>query len=101
MAREPLPPGVVTVWTRAVADPAFRDALVEDPLRALAGADGVHATPEEARRLEAMGREDREALVRELVRRVTAQRARDQWGDRFWSPDVDNGHEGLSPPRDG
>ncbi|MCU0307361.1 MAG: Os1348 family NHLP clan protein [Thermoleophilia bacterium] len=101
MARDPLPPGTVSVWTRAVADPAFRDRLIEDPLRALAGAEGVHATPEEARRLEGMDRAERTALIAELVRRVTAQRARDQWGDRFWSPDVDTGPGDLSGPRDG
>ena len=75
------------MWTRAGADPAFRDALIDDPLRALADAPGVRVSPDDARRLERMTRDERRELMRELVRRVTVLRTREQWGDRFWSPD--------------
>lgn len=44
----------VDLWTRTVADPVFRDALVEDPLRALAATPEVDADPELVRRLEGM-----------------------------------------------
>lgn len=76
-----------TIWTRAVADPAFRQALIDDPLRALAAAPDLAAPAADVRRLEAMSRDERADLMRELIVAVARQRARDQWGDRFWSPD--------------
>lgn len=60
----------VPLWTRAVADPRFRDALIDDPLRALADAPGVHASPEQVRRLDEMERDDRMELVLNVVREV-------------------------------
>ncbi|HWH14557.1 MAG TPA: Os1348 family NHLP clan protein [Miltoncostaeaceae bacterium] len=94
----PDPPPRPSLWGRAVADPEFRAALIADPLRALAehGA-GVAASPEQVRRLEAMTPAEREELVREVVREVAVRRAREQWGDRFWSPD----HDDLPPPGTG
>ena len=84
-----------SVWARAVADPAFREALVADPLRALAQARGTVAiSPEQIRQLETMTAAERADLVREIVREVAVRRARQQWGDRFWSPD----HDDLPPP---
>ncbi len=85
-----------SVWARAIADGAFRDALIADPLRALAAAPDVEVSPEQARRLEEMTAAEREELVRELVREAMTRRARQQWGDRFWSPDMD-----LDPPGGG
>ena len=82
-----------SLWARAVADGAFRDALIDDPLRALAGAPEVAASPEQVRRLEEMTRSEREELLREILREAMARRARQQWGDRFWSPDL-----GMDPP---
>lgn len=66
-------PDPTHIWTRAVADMAFRDALVEDPLRALAEAGDVRASAEQVRRLEAMDREERAELVAEVVRQVHAR----------------------------
>jgi hypothetical protein len=43
----PAPEGLTSIWVRAVADPAFRDALIADPLRALAEAGDVVASPEQ------------------------------------------------------
>jgi len=86
-------PGGVSLWARAVADETFRGALIADPLRALAGAQGVFATPEQIRQLEGMTVQEREELLREILRTAMAHRARQQWGDRFWSPDID-----LDPP---
>jgi hypothetical protein len=58
------------LWVRAVADPAFRDALIDDPLRALARAPDVAASAEQVRRLEEMDHDEREELVMGLVREV-------------------------------
>ena len=60
----------VSLWTRAVADSRFRDALIDDPLRALAEAPGVHASPEQVRQLDEMGRADRMDFVMGIVREV-------------------------------
>lgn len=87
-------PSGPTVWVRAVADPAFRQALIDDPLRALAEAPEVVISPDQVRQLEGMTPAGREDLLREIVREVTVRRARQQWGDRFWSPD----HDDLPPP---
>lgn len=82
-----------SLWARAIADGAFRDALIADPLRALAETPEVEASAEQVRRLEGMSPAEREDLVREILREAMARRARQQWGDRFWSPDMD-----LEPP---
>lgn len=84
-----LPPASTTLWNRAVSDREFCEALIRDPLRALADTPGVTATPDQVRRLEEMTVADRERTVRELVREVTVRRAREQWGDRVWSPEDD------------
>jgi hypothetical protein len=63
-------PDPTHIWTRAVADLAFRDALIEDPLRALAEAGDVHASPEQVRQLEEMDRDERAEMVTEIVRQV-------------------------------
>lgn len=84
-----------SLWARAIADGAFRDALIADPLRALADAPEVEASPEQVRRLEDMTPAEREELLREILREAMLRRARQQWGDRFWSPDMD-----LEPPDD-
>lgn len=87
----------VDLWTRTVADPVFRDALVEDPLRALAATPEVDADPELVRRLEGMSVDERRRTVKELIVAVMHRRARDQWGDRFWSPDMDLDPPGADP----
>lgn len=60
----------IPLWTRAVADPRFRVALIEDPLRVLAGAPGVVASPAQVDQLERMGREERGEFVDGVVREV-------------------------------
>lgn len=61
---------ITPVWVRAVADPAFRDALIADPLRALAEAPGVEASPAQVRQLEEMDPDERAELVTGVVREV-------------------------------
>ena len=60
----------IPIWTRAVADPAFRDALIEDPLRALAAAGDVVASAEQVRQLEEMDPDERRETVLGVVREV-------------------------------
>jgi len=63
-------PDPTHIWTRAVADLAFRDALIEDPLRALAEVGDVRASAEQVRQLEEMDRDERAELVAGIVREV-------------------------------
>ena len=58
------------IWVRAVADPAFREALIADPLRALAGEPAVTVSPGQVRQLEAMEPDERAEFVRGVVREV-------------------------------
>lgn len=60
----------IPLWTRAVADPRFRMALIEDPLRALAGAPGVVASPAQVDQLEAMAPDERREFVDGVVLEV-------------------------------
>lgn len=55
---------------RAVADPRFREALIEDPLRTLAAEPGVAVSPEQVRQLEEMDPAGRAEFVRGVVREV-------------------------------
>ena len=64
----PAPP--VPIWVRAVADPRFREALIEDPLRTLASEPGVVVSPEQVRQLEEMDPTERAEFVRGVVREV-------------------------------
>lgn len=68
------------IWTRAVADPAFRDALIDDPLRALAAAGDVSASSEQVRQLEEMDRDGRAELVMGVVRDVHARGGQARFG---------------------
>lgn len=81
-----------SLWTRAVADPTFRDALIEDPLRALAEAGDVEASPGQVRQLEGMGREERAELTMNVVREVHFRGWRARFGPlrddgRFGGPE--------------
>lgn len=60
----------VPIWTRTVADPVFREALIEDPLRALADAGNVAASADQVRQLNEMDREERAEFVRGVVRDI-------------------------------
>jgi hypothetical protein len=64
------PSGDVPLWARAVADPAFREALIGDPLRALAEAGDVSASAEQVRQLEEMEPGERAELVLGVVREI-------------------------------
>jgi hypothetical protein len=55
---------------RAVVDPRFRDALIADPLRALADAGDVEASGEQVRQLEELAPDERAELVMGVVREV-------------------------------
>jgi hypothetical protein len=70
----------VPLWTRAVADPVFRAALIADPLGALAGAPEVDASPDQVRRLDALDPEEREEVVLGLVREVHWRGAQARFG---------------------
>lgn len=60
----------VPLWVRAVADPAFREALIGDPLRALADAGDVIASAEQVRQLEELDVAERAELVMGVVREI-------------------------------
>lgn len=64
------PSPAVTIWVRAVADPRFREALIADPLRALAAEPGIGVSPEQVRQLEEMDPAERADFVRGVVREV-------------------------------
>lgn len=59
-----------TIWTRMVADERFREALIDDPLRALADFPDVAVSSEQVRRLEDMTRDERDELITELFREI-------------------------------
>lgn len=58
------------LWVRAVADPAFREALIGDPLRALADAGDVLASSGQVQQLEELDLQERFELVTGVVREV-------------------------------
>lgn len=85
------PTQTASIWARAIADPVFRDALIDDPLRALADTEQLDVSADQVRQLEEMSRAEREDLLRELLREVAGRRARQVWGERFWTPDEPGG----------
>jgi hypothetical protein len=72
---------LTSIWVRAVADPAFRDALIADPLRALAEAGDVVASPEQVRQLEDMDPQERAEFVTGVVREVHMRGGQARFGD--------------------
>jgi hypothetical protein len=82
-------------WTRMVADQTFREAVVEDPLRALARVDDVDVSPRQVRQLEEMSHADRRELVTMVVRDAFFKGAVARWG-----PLGDDGELGAHPPND-
>ena len=72
---------LVPIWTRAVADPAFREALIVDPLRALADAGNVGASPEQVRQLEDMNGDERAEFIRNVVRDVHMKGGQARFGE--------------------
>lgn len=55
-------------WTRVVADESFRDAVIDDPLRAMSEVRDVAVSARQIRQLEEMTRQERSELVIEVVR---------------------------------
>jgi hypothetical protein len=68
-------------WTRVVADAGFREAVIDDPLRALAGTDGIAVSTEQVRQLEEMDRDERAEAIEEIVREVHLRGASARFGD--------------------
>jgi hypothetical protein len=64
------PRHLTPIWVRAVVDRRFRDALIADPLRAIAEAGDVGASGEQVRQLEEMELDERAELVMGVVREV-------------------------------
>lgn len=74
-------PRTTSIWTRAVADPAFRDALIADPLRALAEAGDIEVSAEQVRQLEEMDLQERAAAITQLVREVHMRGGQARFGN--------------------
>jgi hypothetical protein len=68
------------LWTRAVADEAFRQRLIDDPLRALAEEPNIAVSAEQVRQLEEMDVATREELLTEIVREVYVKGAIARFG---------------------
>lgn len=75
------PEAPIPIWTRAVADPAFRDALIADPLRAVADAGNIEVSPEQVRQLEGMELEERAELITAVVRDVHMRGGQARFGN--------------------
>lgn len=88
-----MPDVTVPLWTRAVADPRFRDALIDDPLRALADAGNVTASPDQVSQLEDLDVEERRELVMGVCREIHMKGGQARFG--AIGPD---GRLGGSPP---
>ena len=91
-----MPESPTSIWVRTVADPRFREALIEDPLRALAEAGDVIASPEQVRQLEELELDERRELVEGLVRDVHLRGAQARFGSigrdgRLGGPPADGG----------
>ncbi len=68
------------LWTRAVADEAFRERLIADPLRALASTDDIAVSAEQVHQLDEMTIAEREELLTEIVREVYVKGAIARFG---------------------
>jgi hypothetical protein len=91
MSDETARPGL---WVRVIADEAFRTALVEDPLRALATFPDVAVSADQIRQLEDLSRDEREALVTDVFRQA-------HWRGgqaRFGQLGIDGRIGGADPP---
>jgi len=70
-----------TIWVRAIADERFRTALIDDPLRALAAFPDVAVSTDQVRQLDEMSRDEREALVSQLLREAHWRGGQARFGD--------------------
>jgi len=67
-------------WIRVVADSRFRDAVIADPLRAVAEVDDVDATAGQVRQLEGMDAGERREFVAHVVRAAYMKGTVARWG---------------------
>lgn len=81
-------------WTRVVADERFRDAVIDDPLRALSEVDDIDVSAEQVRQLEEMSRDQRIEIVREIIRETFLMNAIARYGPVAVEGPID------IPPRD-
>jgi hypothetical protein len=70
-----------SLWARTIADEAFRDALVYDPLRALARFQDVDVSPDQIRQLEEMTVDERRELIQRVVREAHLKGGAARFGD--------------------
>lgn len=75
---------VTPFWVRVVADERFREAVVDDPLRAMAGVEGVEVSAEQITQLDEMDRDERVAMITEVVRETHIQ----GWSARLGSWEI-------------
>ncbi|MFN8122228.1 MAG: hypothetical protein U0237_07330 [Thermoleophilia bacterium] len=73
-------PDAPSIWVRAIADERFREALVEDPLRALAEAGPIRVSPEQVRQLEEMSAEERREVITAMIREAHWRGAQARFG---------------------
>jgi hypothetical protein len=59
------------VIAKAVLDPEFREALIDDPEQALSEA-GIELSPEDRERIVSLSREEREEIMQQLESRQAA-----------------------------
>lgn len=69
-----------SIWVRAIADERFREALVEDPLRALAEAGPIRVSAAQVRQLEEMGADERRELITAMIREAHWRGAQARFG---------------------
>ncbi len=67
-------------WVRVVADGRFREAVLEDPLRALASTPDIEVSSEQVRQLEELSAQERRALVTDVVRQTHVRGAVARFG---------------------
>ncbi len=77
-----------TIWVRLVADDRFREAFIEDPLRALANAGPVTVSAEQVRQLDDLSPDERRDFVVGLVRDAHFHGGAARFGlwDPEWAP---------------
>ncbi|MGI9540393.1 MAG: hypothetical protein ACR2N6_09615 [Miltoncostaeaceae bacterium] len=75
---------ITPFWVRLVADERFREAVVDDPLRAMAGVEGVEVSAEQITQLDEMARDERVEMITEVVREAHIQ----GWSARLGSWEI-------------
>ena len=72
---------ITPFWTRVVADETFREAVLADPLRALADTPDVDVSSDQIRQLEEMAPDERREFVSEVVREIHMRGAVARFGN--------------------